>query len=61
MIYIVCTYGCPQEFLEQDAEGVQTMRVLGRNMAWILKVIEASKGVIPAPVYEKRVRANFCR
>ncbi|WP_294446004.1 flavodoxin family protein [uncultured Mailhella sp.] len=51
----------PEEFLEQDAEGVQTMKVLGRNMAWILKVIEASKGSIPAPVYEKRVRANFCR
>lgn len=51
----------PEEFLAQDAEGVQTMRVLGRNMAWLLKVIEASKGSIPRPEYEKRVRANFCR
>lgn len=51
----------PQEFLEQDAEGVQTMRVLGRNMAWILKVIEAAGTSVPAPVYDKRVRANFCR
>ena len=30
-------------------------------MAWILKVLEASKGKIPVPAYEKRVRANFCR
>lgn len=51
----------PEEFLSQDAEGVQTMRVLGRNMAWILKVLDATKETIPAPVYEKRVRANFCR
>ncbi len=51
----------PEEFLAQDKEGVQTMQVLGRNMAWLLKVIEASGNSIPAPVYEKRVRANFCR
>lgn len=51
----------PKEFFEQDAEGVQTMRVLGRNMAWILKVIEASRASVPVPVYAKRVRTNFCR
>ena len=51
----------PEEFLAQDAEGVQTMRVLGKNMAWIMKVIEAGKKAMPTPVYEKRVRANFCR
>ena len=37
------------------------MHVLGKNMAWIMKVIEASKNTIPTPTYEKRVRANFCR
>lgn len=57
----VCFGWKPNEFLEQDAEGVQTMKVLGKNMAWILKVIEASKGTIPVPTYEKRVCANFCR
>lgn len=49
----------PEEFLAQDAEGAQTMRVLGGNLAWIMKVLEASR--LPKPVYEKRVRANFCR
>lgn len=51
----------PEEFLAQDKEGVQTMQVLGRNMAWLLKVMEAAKGVITPTVYQKRIRANFCR
>lgn len=51
----------PEEFLEQDKEGVQTMEVLGKNMAWIMKVIEASKGSITKPAYTKRTRSNFCR
>lgn len=51
----------PEEFVEQDGEGVQTMRVLGQNFAWILKVLDATKDSIPRPVHGKRVRANFCR
>ena len=37
----------------EDAEGLQTMRMLGRNMAWLLK------GVEPEP--ELRVMTNFIR
>lgn len=47
----------------QDLEGLQTMRVLGRNMAWMLKCIELGKenGVsYPAPK-EKRVMTHFIR
>lgn len=52
----------PEEFLAQDKEGVQTMEVLGRNMAWMLKVIDATKETIPHPVItDKRTRTNFCR
>ena len=51
----------PEEFLEQDKEGVQTMQVLGKNMAWLLKVLDACGNAIPRPVYEKRTRSNFCR
>lgn len=36
-------FGPAPENLEQDAEGLQTMRNLGRNMAWLLKCIEAGK------------------
>ncbi len=51
----------PEEVL-QDKEGLQTMRNLGRNMAWILKCIEAGKqnGIMP-PVAENDSRTNFIR
>lgn len=51
----------PEEMLTQDAEGVQTMQVLGRNMAWLLKVIAANGDNIPHPTLGKRVRSNFAR
>ena len=57
----ICFGWKPEEFLEQDKEGVQTMEVLGRNMAWLMKIIEAGKDSYPVPVYGKRVRSNFCR
>lgn len=45
-----------------DEEGVQIMRVLGRNMAWVLKCIEAGKksGVV-LPAAEKKIFTNFIR
>ncbi|MDR0414402.1 MAG: flavodoxin family protein [Prevotellaceae bacterium] len=51
----------PDEVL-QDLEGLQTMRTLGQNMAWLLKCIEAGKaaGIAP-PTYEDRVATNFIR
>lgn len=47
----------------QDAEGLQTMRYLGRNMAWLLKCIEAGKKVgIEAPKPEEtKIFTNFIR
>lgn len=51
----------PEEVL-QDEEGLQTMRTLGENMAWLLRCIEAGKAAgIAAPNYEKPVRTNFIR
>ncbi len=45
---------------EQDEEGMQTMRILGNNMAWLIKCINAGKekGVL-YPKEEKHVRTNF--
>lgn len=38
------------------------MRVLGRNMAWILKCIEAGKKVgITVPEAEGKIKTNFIR
>lgn len=48
--------------VEQDEEGLQTMRNLGRNMAWLLKCLEAGKAAgIEPPVAEKGHRTNFIR
>jgi hypothetical protein len=43
----------------QDAEGLQTMRTLGKNMAWLLKNIKA--GAQPSPETEERQITNFIR
>ena len=46
----------------KDDEGVQIMRSLARNMAWILKSIEAGKAAgVPQPESEKKIFTNFIR
>jgi multimeric flavodoxin WrbA len=51
----------PREVL-QDLEGLQTMRTLGRNMAWLLKSIQAGKKAgVALPETEERVWTNFIR
>lgn len=44
---------------KQDVEGMQTMRRLGENMAWLLKSIAAGRESLP-PEMEK-TRMNFIR
>lgn len=43
----------------QDAEGKQTMRTLGRNMAWMLKNLK--NGGEPVPPSEPKQMTNFIR
>ena len=46
--------------VEEDGEGLQTMRTLARNMAWLLKCIEAGKEHgITFPAAEPRISTNF--
>lgn len=46
----------------QDEEGLQTMKNLGKNMAWILKSIEAGrKSGIQSPEMNDITRTNFIR
>jgi multimeric flavodoxin WrbA len=45
----------------QDNEGVQIMRVLGKNMAWILKMKDTTKNTIESPAKEKKEITNFIR
>ncbi len=55
-------HGNTPEEVKQDQEGLQIMRVLGRNMAWLLKCLEAGrKAGIPLPEEEKRIMTNFIR
>ncbi|MDD3117776.1 MAG: flavodoxin family protein [Victivallales bacterium] len=44
-----------------DAEGLQSMRVLGRNMAWLLQVIAAGREQLPLPEMEPKIKTNFIR
>jgi len=50
----------PGEIL-QDNEGAQTLRILGRNMAWLMKTVEIGKQSIPEPESEPKVSTNFIR
>lgn len=53
--------GTPEE-VKQDLEGLQTMRTLGNNMAWLLKCIEAGKKEgINVPKREPVQWTNFIR
>ncbi|WP_281283474.1 flavodoxin family protein [Thiospirochaeta perfilievii] len=50
----------PGEVLE-DEEGIQILRVLGKNMAWLLKIIDFGKEKNPKPLIERKVYTNFIR
>ena len=43
----------------QDTEGVQIMRVLGKNMAWLLKLVAHGKGTITPPEREDKTFLSF--
>lgn len=55
------THGMTPEEVKQDLEGLQTMRTLGNNMAWLLKCIEIAKDTVPYPEKEPRQGTNFIR
>lgn len=55
-------YGTNPEEVKQDLEGMQTMRTLGNNMAWLLKVIDMGKKMgIDMPKKEIKVSTSFIR
>lgn len=51
-------HGTNKDEAKQDLEGLQTMRNLGRNMAYILKCINLD---VPKPEIEKNFKTNFIR
>ena len=55
-------HGNTPEQVRQDTEGMQTMRNLGKNMAWLLKCIEAGRNAgIADPELDSGNRTNFIR
>ena len=54
-------HGNTAEQALQDLEGLQTMRLLGNNMAWLLKCIAAGKAQGVEPQKEKKIWTNFIR
>lgn len=54
-------YGNNADEAKQDLEGLQTMRILGRNMAFMIKCIEIGKEQFGLPKQEKRIGTNFIR
>ncbi len=53
-------HGNTPEEVRQDEEGLQIMRTLGRNMAWLLKLLaNGREHGIQIPAAEKRIATNF--
>lgn len=60
--YWPMVHGSTPEEVVQDAEGMQVMRQLGRNMAWLLQCLDAGKRAgLPVPACEARLRTDFIR
>ena len=55
-------HGMTAKEVEQDGEGLCNMRVLGHNMAYILKCKEAAQKLgVELPKYETPIFTNFVR
>jgi len=55
-------HGHVAEDARRDLEGLQVMRTLGRNMAWLLKCIEnGTQNGINRPELEEQIMTNFIR
>ncbi|MDD6089152.1 MAG: flavodoxin family protein [Candidatus Limivicinus sp.] len=55
-------HGCAPGEVTQDSEGMQTMRNLARNMAWMLKCFESGKASgVSLPALESGNRTDFIR
>ena len=53
-------FGCAEGETAKDTEGLQTMRTLARNMAWVLKNLHRD-GAVPYPTQEAWQPTNFIR
>ncbi len=47
--------------VDEDAEGVQILETLGRNMAWLMRSLAFSRDAIPNPETARKIYTNFIR
>lgn len=60
--YWTMVHGNTPDEVCQDEEGMQAMRTIGRNMAWLLKCIDAGKTAgVDKPAQEKKIKTSFIR
>ncbi len=61
-VYWNMAFGNNSDQVELDEEGMQTMRVLGDNMSWLIKCIKSGKdnGIVPKN-QGKKIKTNFIR
>lgn len=52
-------HGFKRKDVEKDLEGLQTMRNLGRNMAFLIKAIDLGKREFGIPKIERKFKTNF--
>lgn len=52
-------HGNTPDEVREDKEGMQTMRILGENMSYVIKAF--AKAGLPLPEKEARIRTNFIR
>lgn len=59
---LLLLHGYTPEDVQKDFEGLQTMRTLGQNMAYLLKAQKAAADSgIERPVLEETIYTNFIR
>lgn len=61
--YWPMVHGNTPEEVKQDEEGLQVMRHLGRNLAWMVKSFALAKehGILPPALEKEKKRTNFIR
>lgn len=59
--YWNAAYGTAPGEIEMDEEGKQIMRILGQNMAWLLKLKESGSTSVKEPAGEAKLFTNFAR
>jgi multimeric flavodoxin WrbA len=60
-IYWDVIHGNSEGEFSEDKEGLCVMETQGKNMAWLLKCLEAGKKETPIPQLPQRVFTNFIR